>query len=290
MSNRLSSWLNNRVPGAIIYGPQRFGKTRAIRFISRHLGTEYAKLPVIEFLANQYPRPSERVFFQDVLKYSGHSLIEQGTTSAKRNRAIEYLSELAIKSHWQRLVFLVDDAQRLQLEHYHWLMDIHNALDARQIHMSSFLVGQIDLKHIKSSFAHGSKHQIVGRFMVNEFQFKGIRSIEDLAFCLNSYDTGTEYPVGSGCSFTQYFFPKAFKQGWRLSSLHPLFWDAFVQIHQHYRLPPLTEIPMQYFCRTVERVLLENSDHENLFPDIPIHRIVKAIEFIEYQNVYQVVE
>ena len=64
-----------------------------------------------------------------------------------------------------------------------------------------------------------------------------------------------EYPEKSGCSFTRYYFPNAFDDGFRLQASSKELWQAFREVREEGNLPLAAEIPMQYFCRTVEYVL-----------------------------------
>jgi len=79
----------------------------------------------------------------------------------------------------------------------------------------------------------------------------------ECATCLNSYDVTTD-PPKSGWTYTRFFLPKAYDAGLRLGAEGASVWDAFVEAHRQARLPGDTEIPMEYFTRTVEYVLTEH--------------------------------
>ena len=67
-------------------------------------------------------------------------------------------------------------------------MDLYNDLDHYGITLTTILVGQKELVHQRSAFISGEKFQIVGHFMSQEYQFKGITSLNDLKICLMGYD------------------------------------------------------------------------------------------------------
>lgn len=89
-------------------------------------------------------------------------------------------------------------------------MDLYNDLDHYGITLTTILVGQKELVHQRSAFINGEKFQIVGRFMRQEYQFKGITSLNDLKICLMGYDDYCEYPSNSNWSFTKYFLSDSF--------------------------------------------------------------------------------
>lgn len=95
-------------------------------------------------------------------------------------------------------------------------MDIYNELDSAGISMTVILVGQEELVHQRSAFIQAKKAQIIGRFMIHEYKFKGVTDIKDMTVCLAGYDNVSEYPINSGWSFTRYYFPEIFDQGHRL--------------------------------------------------------------------------
>jgi hypothetical protein len=271
-------WIENRVPGGIIYGKPRFGKTRGIQYLTRLLAEEFGvNLPIITLLCRDYKVPSELTFFEDLLRVTGHALYRSGRAAAKRDRLIEYLIEKVEFSSQNRLILFIDEAQKLHEQHYKWLIDVHNELDAHDIAMIVLLVGQDELVHQYSAYQQTQKTQIIGRFMVHRLQFHGIRSASQLNRCLEAYDVGSDYPEGSGWSFTRYYYPAAFNSGFRIKPYADLLWEAFRLTRDEYGLPGKYEIPMQYFCRTVEFALRKYGTHEEVPKEISLEMWKDAI-------------
>ena len=88
----------------------------------------------------------------------------------------------------------------------------------QKIHLAVFLVGQPELVEKKNFLEESGRYEIIGRFMNEEFQFHGIRSKDEMAIILHTYDENTEFPNGTGCSYTEYFFPEAFNLDWRIEN------------------------------------------------------------------------
>jgi hypothetical protein len=211
---------------------------------------------MLTMLCRDMNRPSEQNFLQQLLRAGGHSLWEAGNATVKLHRLIEYLVAKVEESGQPRLIWFLDEAQNVHEPEYNTLINIHNELDARGVVPMFVLVGQHQLLGQINTFRTSGKTQILGRFMVEQFQFKGVTSRVDVASCLQAYDEATEFPAGSGVSFTSYFFPDAYQlSGFRLKNYAGDVWQAFKQLKEEKSLPAGKEIPMQYFCRTVEYIL-----------------------------------
>jgi hypothetical protein len=273
------SWIESRAPGAMIYGMPRLGKTRAIQCLSRLLLERFGpSLPILTHACLDHLRPSETVFFEELLKTAGHAMWASGAATAKRYRLTEFLIEKAEQSNQNRIILFVDEAQKLLEQNYKWLVDVHNELDRQSIALIVLLVGQPELMHQFSAFQLTKKTQIIGRFMVHQFRFRGLRAKGELRACLANYDEGSEYPPASSFSFTRYFFPEAFQGGFRLENYAPTVWQAFREVREEAQLPVSTELPMQYFCRTVEYVLTRFGTLESLGRDLSLMQWKEAIQ------------
>ncbi|MEG6520870.1 ATP-binding protein [Desulfotomaculum sp. 1211_IL3151] len=255
LCDTVTTWVDTRCPGGIIHGRPRLGKTRAIQYLINELSNENGLLlPVCSATCRQYRAPSEVNFFEDMLKDVGHAIVG-GLASSKRDRLSKFFIEKAEWSRTNRIVLIIDEAQRLQQIQYDWLMDIYNELDNNGISMTVVLVGQDELLHQRSVFMTLKKVQIVGRFMVHTFKFEGVKKVSDLMTCMAGYDEYSEYPETSNCSFTRYFFPDLFENGFRLQLYaHELF-EVFKELRQENGIKKALEIPMQYVTLTIEYCL-----------------------------------
>ncbi len=266
----------------MIYGKPRYGKTRAIKYLCLALPGLYNNIPVFSCPCRDYKQPSEATFFEDLLRASGHSLFSKGDSRAKRNRLKEFLFEKVDNTGQDRLILFLDEAQKLHEQQYKWLIDIHNELDDMGISLIVLLVGQPELMHQYSAFSLADKKQIIGRFMVHQHEFKGVSNISDVSVCLSGYDEDSEHPTGSGWSFTKYFYPSIFSSGWRLADSAEDLWEAFTQTHETYGFVGDLNIPMQYFCRTVEYVMKKFSTLHEKEPKLSIKVWKEAISCSGY--------
>lgn len=159
-------------------------------------------------------------------------------------------------------MLFADEAQRLGLIEYEWLRDVHDELERCGIRMMTLLVGQPQLLNQKTGFRVSRQTQIVSRFMIDEIRFAGLLDADDLATCLAGYDEA-EYPINSSWAYTQFFFPKAFAKGLRLANEANILWTCFLENYQNAGFKHELEIPMQYFSRAVEILLIENTQYDS---------------------------
>jgi hypothetical protein len=258
MFNEVCRWINYRISGGIIYGRPRLGKTRAIEFLLHALPQQYGNsFPVFHIKSLHSKMANEGAFFETLLKDVGHGFPFSGKPGIKRDRLCKFLWERGDMSKHKRIVMFIDEAQCLHDLQYGWLMDIFNELDKARISMTIILVGQEQLVHQRSAYMRSHQEQIIGRFMVQEHRFKGIKTVDDLRVCLKCFDEVSEYPVNSDWSFTRYYFPEAFACGDRLGYFAEDIFDLFSSFHREAKISSTIEIPMQYLMITIEFALRE---------------------------------
>jgi len=246
----------------MLIGMSRYGKTYAARWMARMMKEDYAKIVTVTLGCERKKRPVESAFFENMLEAADHTDVYSGTNGAKRGRLISHLTELVTRSGQNLIVFFVDEAQRLDLLEYEWLWDVHDKLERRGIRMITFLVGQQKLLNQKSALKEQGEHQIVNRLMVDELQFHGLRSAEEVASCLAGYDESC-FPADTDWTYTRFFLPRAYADGLRLADDAHVVWDAFVSAHEGAGFRFKVDIPMAYFSRAVEIALMDYSEHDN---------------------------
>lgn len=275
-------WIRNRIPGGMVTGVQRIGKTRCTMFLPHLIKEEFGTaLPIYtvdcEFMSKM---PEEGRFYSHLLESVGHADPVSGKIYAKKIRFVEHLKTTAALGGEKRIVIILDEAQNLQSEHYGWLVGITNQLDRKHIRTIFLLFGQKELEHVRSCFVAEGRRQIVGRFMVQRHHFRALESLNDVQSCLAQYDELTEYPESSEWSYTRYYFPTAFSKGWRLSHCASAIWESFVALRKSSKVAFEKNfyIPMQEFTRTVEFLLREYSDMDAVVLEFTAAHIERAID------------
>jgi len=274
--------VKTRSPGGIFVGPQRFGKSYAIKYLSYLLQQVSSIKPAVFCIFCKYHPSaiSDGRFYEEILVSLGHAYTKSGTPQDKSKRITEYLYEEVSSSPNKTLILFFDDAHRLSRHQYEWLIDIYNELDRLTIKPFFLFFGQPELSHMRNSFIQSHQKQIIGRFMSREHAFHGITNADDISVFLESFDgvhKGTDYPLFSGWCYTRYYFTNAYEEGWRFSALSQLIWEAFSLVRKKYSLTSDFEIPMQYLCTTLEFLYVNYSDLYSVPPVINKETIEQAI-------------
>ncbi len=267
--NAVRLWLDNLLPGAIIFGLPRIGKTQGIRYLMDNVSDLLgSSIPITLISCWEYTASgtTENRFFSEMLHALGYELVGSGTAALKRRRVIDCMVERAADVHEHRYLILVDEARWLSDAHYRFLMDLHNQLKMADIRLIVLLVGQPELQEIKENLRSARKRHLLGRFMTGSHRFTGVVGLPDFRRMLMALDQGSEYPAASGISFTQYFVPKAFAVGWRLSAHADRIWSILDTVCRRENIPKTDELPIQPLTACLRWLLktLNDMDQEAL--------------------------
>lgn len=101
------------------------------------------------------------------------------------------------------------------------------------------------------------------------------------------YDLHSEYPTGSGISFTKHYFPGAFFHGWRLADLTDLLWSSFMEMRAQANVHGKVDIPMQAFTAVVDGILLTCGSKTNRAPDVNPTVIIQLLQEAGYVELEQ---
>lgn len=261
--SRVHKTIRRRDSGLMIYGYSRYGKTCAMMYCQRCLNAEFPTLPVAIFNAKDEISAQKGGFYSTFLEVVKCKELETRISTAdKHSRLVNFMCGEAEKDPLCLYIVFIDEAQRLMLSHYQWIKDIYNDLNLRGITLLPILVGQKELLTQKGSFEKTGKDAIVDRFMLYEHAFRGIREKEDFIACLGHYDSSV-YPANTNWTYTRFFLPKAFSNGFRLANIGDALWDAFNESYASFGFRSRMEIPMKYFTRTVELLLTDYSEQDS---------------------------
>lgn len=96
---------------------------------------------------------------------------------------------------------------------------------------------------------------LVARFLSEPIHFDGCLSEADFESILNEYDLNKEYPLDSGCTYTDFFLPKAFAANFRLTSYKKLIWAELMNVAGE-NGPRV--LPLEHIFRVIERILMRS--------------------------------
>ena len=244
--SKIWTWITIGACGGIIYGRPRIGKTRCIFYIARTLQSdEYGNIPVIIWNITDHP-DTEKNFYASFLMAMGFECPKSITALFLKERIINELIVRACETPYRKVVLLIDEAWKFYEKDFSWLMDLYNNLLSVDIQLMAFLFGTRELRSLKSAFKQRGKDQIVGRFMINEIQYYGIKSEKELCFCLAALDQLNVYTSGYEAladNILDFYFPQA--DGKCFFDIGEEYYMAFHRVREKHGIVS-EDIPMKY--------------------------------------------
>lgn len=251
-----------RKTGTFLYATPRMGKTTCAKIIKVLLEKEFPSLFILNFIAARRTRraPEDEVLCS-IMHASMHLTPKRIVTAElQRNLIVHIQTQLSILGGDQ-FVLMVDEMQHLGDQELDCLATIHNKLDMYGgISMTTLGFSQPDILDVRGALQASNKSYLIARFLCEPVIFTGCSSIIDLKAILNDYDLIQIFPENSGCSFTKFFMPKAYDNGFRLSEWADDIWKVL-----RISAGKSSEcIPMEHLSRTVEYLLVSASNSDSL--------------------------
>ncbi len=239
--------------GVYLYASPRTGKTTCAEATQALLFSEFPKFHILRIAARRTQRPSDAHMFRLILEGMNHALSKRPTADLLfHNVKADVMVQLAARggSHF---VLIIDEMHRLNDLDLEQLLAVHNALQMEKIGMTTISFAQPEIRQRVTGLMTRGQHQLLARFLAEPILFEGCTSVDDLQKILNSYDCRSEYPEGSGWSYTRFFLPQGYESGFRLTNYTNEIWEAL-----SYALGSYTKsgVPMEHVCLTIEYLLL----------------------------------
>lgn len=274
-----------RRTGVIFYGPARLGKTECCKALKECL-SKYSPRAYLNWLVavNREGQQYTNIALQ-LAKLEGYKKHSRDT----RLDVLDFLANklvLRVKERGcNQYVCLIDEFQRLKGTDLYQLADLYNLLDQQNIKMTVVSFAMPEVVLLREEFFCSEQHQIIARFMSELIEFKGCTGVSDLEAIFKGYDLFTEYPEGSGVSFTRAFLPKAFSVGFRLEDYTEIFWDA---MNSYASGAYVRNLPMEHVLSALKYILVgfSSKDVEGLtLSELDISAAIEASSFREFCKV-----
>ncbi len=240
--------------GLVFYGTPRMGKTICARAVAEHLRADFPKTKVgLLIFKPKSGRPSDDHLHRLLLRSVG---INRNSTRLPEVLLQQFACDVEqslAPLGGRQFVLIVDEMQLMQSVDFLQLTALHNELDGRGIHMTTIGFAQIEILHTRSAFQTTDQLQIIGRFLTDAVPFKGCSGEADLRTILTFYDTGSDFPEGSGWSYTAFFIPQAFVHGVRLAAVSAMLWELLSEAIEG---RAGAGVPMEHMCLTVKYLLM----------------------------------
>jgi hypothetical protein len=252
-------WGKRQQEGGAFWAEPRTGKSSCIRAIARVVSEKFPGAGILVYEAKKNLVCAEGSLIEDIL----HAMEFEGKTPYrlpdKREQLCRALFALGAK---RRHIFLIiDEAQCLHAIQLEWIKFYINFLINRRYRVTVVMFGQHELIGMHNEIIMRGRSDLNFRFMEHFFQFEAILCGEDIVSLLAACDQESEYPSGSGLSYTQFLWPRAFERGLRLSDQLPAICAGF-GMTLHGRLTD-EGIAMEYIARTLAELAELTRDRDS---------------------------
>lgn len=256
-----ATWIDAGVERVVIVAPPGFGKTYAMRCISRHLVLQHPEVGFARIQAT--PSNDSGLSVGTFTTFSRDGEPAASTALDGSNTLQEYLQEFSNRTGQRSIVLWVDDAHLLTTPADDTLRMVKDELENVEIRLTVLLVGLASVRrlHEKRVSFSGDITRIIPSLHVEEFELRGLRSAIDIEHSLDGFDK-TCFPSGSNWSFTRFFLPQAYQNGLRLYKHAAVLWRVFVAEDRDRDGRPATEVPIVCFLRAVECALISGAGRD----------------------------
>lgn len=252
-------------------GQSRVGKSRCAVFVAEQLKKQFPECHVVLHIALK--RKDSRPNLLRELCYS--ESIHPKERVDLRYHLVAHVESLLVGQQAGQYILVIDEIQRLLPVDYFDLADIYNLLQVKNICMTLIAFAQPHIDEQITMINKRRDQQLIARFLTEILTYPGCRGVDELGVILNAYDTGSEFPSGSGTSYTAHFIPKAFSAGFRLALATESLWlELSASTSGNYT----NNIPMDHLCESVLNLLLSLAAKDSTSMELDPHWVSEAVQ------------
>lgn len=255
--------------GTVFTSPSGGGKSHALRALVGFLGTEFPGLAIVKHNCLNKQMPSIRAFFMHFLNTVNHGDLK-GETYTLRDRTVKRIVDCARRSTYNLVVFLIDEAQVMGLDDFCFLKDVSNEAAKHQVHLVTILMAQEpDFDAVLEDLRKGRRLDLISRFASRIRPFNAYSGLDDLNAIFTSIDTET-YPADSGWTWTEFFFPKAYKSGFRMVNEAANVFGALKTLGKHLEKEDGAFVfPARQLFTAIRSFMVDNAGFDSADMNIP---------------------
>ncbi|MDP3211572.1 ATP-binding protein [Methylotenera sp.] len=275
---RVYSLIRERVwmrrTGTFLFAMPRMGKSTCAEAVQDILEAEFPKIFTILFAAEKR-KQSDSGLLIDILRADKLPVHSRTPYKDLFNHLITHIKVNISERGGAQFILLIDEMQLLSELDLNVLLVLHNRLELDKIKMTTIGFAQSDIQHLRSAL-HATKAQnLLARFLSEPIPFDGCANKKDLEEILNEYDNSLVYPDDTEFTYTRFFLPIAYSNGFRMNEYADPIWTALKRASK-----PLEEqsVPVQHLFRTIEYLLLAGRVKDGESYKISTRDIDEAIE------------
>jgi hypothetical protein len=242
-----------RRTGAVFYAYPRMGKTRCAFAVKSLLEEEFPKCYVTLMSALSTTRPSDSRMFSLLLSAEKHPLAVRKNALSLLESAVADIEVKTKSRGGNQYILIIDEMQCLDEVDLQQLVAFHNALEIQKIRMTTISFAQPQISHRRTALLATDDRQIIARFLSELMVYDGCADADELKQILRAFDENSEFPEGSGWTYTRFFVPLAFANGFRLATYSSRLWR---ELSKAVEPSGGSAIPMEHTCIAIENLLL----------------------------------
>lgn len=229
------------------------GKSSCIQAIKKAIEERFPTAGILTLESVEDKQQAEGRLLLGILKSIGFAHKVDRDLAGKRDQVRRALISLSGTS--KRLFIIIDEAQEVANDEFAWLKAVINGLSGVGIKVTTVMFGQRELIERRQDLQTNGRSDLCERFMKNLLEFRGVRVMKDLEVICQALDENSEYPAGSGWTYTMFLFPRAYQGGFRFVKIVPMLWDGFRTLVPTVMLKK--GLPMEVIAAFVANLCLE---------------------------------
>lgn len=247
--------------GVYFYGAPRLGKSTCAAVIETTLRQEFPNIYAKVVNLRRSLRPSETHIYRLILEAEHHKLAGRADPYKIFQNVLTDIIVQVKRRGGKQYVLICDEIQLLNEVDFTQLLALHNALASENIKMTTVSFGQPEILYRVNALLIQKQTQIIARFLSEPLAFETCSTLNEFRMLLKNYDEDSEFPNGSGWSYTRFFLPLAFSNDFRLGSYASKIWDALLKATGN---KDDSNIPMEHLSATIEHLLISSRSQDGL--------------------------
>jgi hypothetical protein len=261
----------------------QMGKTTACNFCATTLGEldDYDDRFVL--VVSVDPTKHESII-RTIAIALGLSMQGQFRLENKRQEVVNAIdSQLrGIKGH--HFVLFLDEIQALKIVDFENLQFIQNFLALRNIGMTVLGFGQTQIEQVITVLRAQGRPELIVRFLNEIYNLPRCEDESWVRSAIGTFDSKLIFPVGSDCTYTQFFLPEAYGAGFRLESYSAKIFSDLSEAATSNKLPA---IPTAHIFETFRLILIRSRYQDSqrfVLDDNRIAEAVKESQIAQYSS------
>lgn len=275
--NIVCLWSRQCVPGGLVYGNQRAGKSTAVaRFTEVSHAIFNGHVGCVSTEVEPDTVKAAKPFWGGLLRAMDVNVPGPKSAEARRDWFIGRIIEAAVETPSNKVVVLVDEASLLSETTWLLLLGVDNQL--RHVHdvdVTWVFVGQPELADAPAILLGVGRREVVGRFMADRYCFRELSGLADFERALSGFDTVKR--EGEKCSLSERAHPEKFARGWRFRDEKEVIFRALQAARDENGLVQRDGLTMQAFVRLASHLIVETIPALSLDESLTLPLIYDAI-------------